>query len=53
MNYVEHLLVLASTFTCSVSISAFVSVFGIPAEITSSAVGLQIYVLTATVKKYK
>ena len=53
LNYVEHLLVLASRFSGNLSISAFVSVFGIPAEITSSAVGLKMCIITARIKKYK
>ena len=50
MNYVEHLLILASTFNGCVSISAFASVVGIPVVITSCAVGLKIYVITAWIK---
>ena len=34
LDYVEHLLILASTFTGCVSISSFASVVGIPVEIT-------------------
>ena len=32
---------------------AFVYLIGIPKEITSSAIGLKIYVITATIKKSK
>ena len=32
---------------------AFVYLVGIPKEITSSAIGLKIYVITATIKKSK
>ena len=53
LNYVEHLLVLASLFSGSVSISAFASVFGIPAGITSSAVGFKMGIITTRIKKYK
>ena len=42
LNYIEHLLNLASPVTECVSISAFVSLVGIPTEIPSSAVGLKI-----------
>ena len=35
------------------SISAFALLFGIPIEITSSAVGLKICAITAGIKKYK
>ena len=50
MNYAEHLLILASTFNGCVSFSAFASVVGIPVVITSCAVGLKIYVITAGIK---
>ena len=53
MNYVEPLLILASTFTGCVSVSVFASVFGILVGITSSVVGLKIYVITTGIKKYK
>ena len=39
--------------TGCISISAFASFFGIPLEITSSAIGLQIFTITAGIKKYK
>ena len=35
------------------SISTFVSLAGIPIEITSSAIGLKICVINVTIKKYK
>ena len=53
MNYVEPLLILASTFTGCVSVSVFASVFGILVGITSSVVGLKICVITTGIKKYK
>ena len=53
MNYIEHLLILISAVTGSVSISAFASLVGIPIGITTSAVGLKICVITAEIKKYK
>ena len=37
LKYIEHLLILISTITGCVSISAFVSLVGIPIGITSSA----------------
>ena len=46
MNYIKHLLVLISTISGCVSISAFVSLVGIPIGITSSAIGLKIYIIT-------
>ena len=52
MNYIEHLLILATAFTGCVSISAFASVVGIPVGITSSAIGLKSCVITARIKKY-
>ena len=48
LNYIEHFLILGSTITKCVSISAFASLVGIPAGITTSAKGL-----TAGIKKYK
>ena len=53
LNYVEHLLILASTFTGCVSISDFASVVGITVGIASPAGGLKICVITAENKKYK
>ena len=53
LNYIEHLLILASTVTGCISISAFPSLIGIPIEITSSATGLKICVITEEIKKYK
>ena len=43
LNYIEHFLILGSTITGCISISAFVSLVGIPIGITSSAIGLKIY----------
>ena len=51
VNYIEHFLILASTITGCVSISAFASL--VPIGITSSAVGLKICAITAGIKKYK
>ena len=53
LNYIEHFLILASTITGCVSISAFASLVGIPIGITSSAIGLEICAITAGIKKYK
>ena len=53
LNYIERLLVIASTVTGFVSISAPASLVGIPGGIASSAVTIQIYVITAGIKKYK
>ena len=53
LNYIEHLLILVSTVTGCVSISDFSSLVGIPVGITSSAIGLEICVVTAGMKKYK
>ena len=41
-NYIENFLILSPTITGCISISAFVSLIGIPVGITSSAVGLKI-----------
>ena len=53
LNYIEHLLFLASTIAGCVSISLFASLFGTPLGITSYAIGLKVYVVTAGIKKYK
>ena len=42
LNYTEHFLILASTITGCILISAFASLPGIPIGITSSAIGLKI-----------
>ena len=52
-NYVEHLLVLASTITSCVSIFAFTSLVCVSVGITTSAVGIKICVFTAGIKKYQ
>ena len=53
LNYIKHWLILASVVTGCISISAFASLLGIPIEITSSAMGLKICVITAGIKKYR
>ena len=52
LNYIENLLILLSTVSGCVSVSAFAALVGIPIEITSSAIGLKIFVITAAIKKY-
>ena len=53
LNYVENLFILVSTVTGCVSISAFGSLVRVPVGITSSAVGLKMFGITAGIKKYK
>ena len=53
LNYIVHFLILASTITGCVSISAFSSLVGIPIGISSSAIGLNIFEITGGTKKYK
>ena len=53
LNYIEHFLILGSTITGYVFISAFASLVGIPIGITSSEAGLKICVITAAIRKYK
>ena len=53
INYIDHSLIVISTTTGCISISAFASLVGIPIEITSSAIELKICVITAGIKKYK
>ena len=53
LNYAKHLLILASTVTGYVSISAFTSLVCVPVGITSSVVGISICGITAGIKQYK
>ena len=53
LNYIEEFLVLASTITGYISISAFTSLLGIPLRITSFATGLKICAIVAGIKKYE
>ena len=53
LNYIEYFLILASTITGSVPISTFASLIGIPIEITSSAIRLKIFAITAGIIKCK
>ena len=53
LNYVEHLLILASTVTGCVTITSFASLVCVPAGITSFAVGTKICGITAGNKKYR
>ena len=53
INYIIEPLILVSAAAGCVSIYVFASLFGIPIDVTSSAVGLQIGGITARSKKYK
>ena len=53
LNYTEHLLIVISTITGCVSISAFASLVGILIRISSSKIRLKICVISAGIKKYK
>ena len=53
LNYIEHIIILSSTVTGCISISALASPAGIPMSIASSAVGLKICAITAGIKKHK
>ena len=50
LTFIEHFLILASTITECVSISASASLIGIPIGITSSAIGLKNCARTARIK---
>ena len=52
LSYIDHSLIVISTITECVSISAFASLVGIPIGITSSTIGLKICIITAGIKKY-
>ena len=53
LNYVEHLLILVSTVSGYVLISALASLVCVPVNITSSPVGIKACAVTARIKKYK
>ena len=53
LNYFEHFIILASTITGFISISAFASLLGIPIGNMISAIGLKICATPAGIKKYK
>ena len=53
LNYINRSLIVISTITGCVSISAFTSLVGIPTGITSSVIGLKVCVIIAGIKKYK
>ena len=53
LNYIEHFLILASTITGCIFISALASLVSIPIWIISSAIGLKICAITAGIKQYK
>ena len=53
LSYVENVLILASTITGCVSISAFASLVYVPIGNTSSAVAISTCAITAGIKKYK
>ena len=50
-NYIEDSLTAISAITGCVSVSAFASFFGIPIGITSSAIGLKVFVMSVGIKK--
>ena len=51
LNYIEQFLISVSTVAGCTSISAFASLLGISIGITSSAIGLKVWAITATNKK--
>ena len=53
LNFIDPLLIVISTITGCVSISAFGSLVAIPIGITSSAIGLKICAITAGIKIHK
>ena len=52
LNYIEYFLILASTITGCISISAFAFLIGILIGVTSSAMGLKLCAIAAGIKKY-
>ena len=53
LNYFERFLTFVSAASCCVSISAFVLLVAVPVGNASSAVGINICVITEEIKKYK
>ena len=53
LNYVKQLLILVSTVTGCVSVSAFAPLVAIPAGIMSSAIRIKICAITGGIKKYE
>ena len=53
LHYIEHFLILGSTNTGCISVSAFASLVVIPIRSTSSAINFKIFVITAGIKKFK
>ena len=53
LNYIEYLLILTAAVAGCVFNFYLASLLGIPIGITSSAVGLKIYTITAEIEKYK
>ena len=53
LNYTEHFLILTSTVTGCISISAFASLLDIPIGIMTSAIGLKACTIAAGIKNYK
>ena len=53
LNYFKHFLIFISAVSQCVSISAFPSLVDVPVDISSSAIGIKIYSITAGIKKYK
>ena len=51
LNYIEHLLILASTVTGYVSVSLFALLVCIPIETVTSEIGFKICVITTWIKK--
>ena len=53
LNYIEHLLILASTVIGCRSISTFTPIVGISVGIASSAIGIKICTITSVIKRCK
>ena len=53
LNYIDYLLIVISTITRCISISAYASLVGISVGTASSTIGLKICVITAEIKKYE
>ena len=53
LSYIEHFLILGSTITGCISVSAFAFLVDIPIGIASSAIGLKMCAIIEAIKNYK
>ena len=52
LNYIGHVFILVSIIIGCISISGFASLLGLLVGITSSTIGLKVFLITIVIKKY-